>query len=264
MKLPDSDLQNIMSLGIDRNTESDSATSLTEVLNIKCFFGFERKEQVDDTPIEHIPIVYWEYLSKMERKLEDLSSDDTLSNHENEESYQKGGEPRTQEEKVESPTQSEFTEVPLTHSQDPISEWLDDTSLQIFVIRVIDGTYSTFREITEANALPIAELKLLSLLPMLVETEKGKELSKKIRRSLWSVIGQEEVAPVSSYIPIIYWEYLNGTSTYELLRTDGSREMFNTSKLLCLDETSLQPLINKEMNEMAFGIERAIKAFAKR
>ncbi|KAI3774540.1 hypothetical protein L1987_49098 [Smallanthus sonchifolius] len=28
---------------------------------------FERKEQVDDTPIEHTPTVSWEYLSKMER-----------------------------------------------------------------------------------------------------------------------------------------------------------------------------------------------------
>ncbi|KAI3824913.1 hypothetical protein L1987_06386 [Smallanthus sonchifolius] len=135
-------------------------------------------------------------------KLEDLSSDDSLSNHESEESSQFFGNENDEdssgneqdqsvenqehkEEKVESPTQPEFNEVPLTHSQALISEWFYDT------IEVVEPrTY-------------------------------------------------EEVAQVSSYIPIISWEYLNGTGTYEVLRADGSRETLNTSNLMCLDENSL-------------------------
>ncbi|KAI3820539.1 hypothetical protein L1987_08087 [Smallanthus sonchifolius] len=193
---------------------SDDSLGNNESEDSSLFFGNENEEESSDI----------EQDQPMESKLNDEESEENQEH---------------KEENVESPTQPEFTKVPLTHSQAPISEWFYDTSLQILVTRRIN------------------------------ETEKGNELLKKIRQTVWYVEGREEVALVSSYIPIISWGYLHDTGTYEILRADGSKERFNTSKLLCLDEISLQnlgklPLINKEKNEMTFGVERAIKAFTKR
>ncbi|KAI3744936.1 hypothetical protein L1987_58034 [Smallanthus sonchifolius] len=276
MKLPDTDLQKIASLGVNRNTEHDSVVNLIKALKMRGFTGFEREEKIENTHVEHIIIMSWEYLNKMEKflitfqngqsetltaerlndsndpfgdyvvnlikkRLEDLTSDDSeMASSTNEE--EKSENQENKEEEVESLTQPESSEVPLTHSQAPISEWFYDTGLQRFVIKIIDGTISTFSEIREASVLPTADIKLLSLLPMSVETEKGNELLEKMRLSMWSMQGQEKVDPISLYNPIVSWEDLHGTGTYKVIRADGSKDLLDTSKLLCMDETSLQKI----------------------
>ncbi|KAI3744941.1 hypothetical protein L1987_58039 [Smallanthus sonchifolius] len=271
MKLPDTDLQKIASLGVNRNTEHDSVVNLIKALKMRGFTGFEREEKIENTHVEHIIIMSWEYLNKMEKflitfqngqsetltterlndsndpfgdyvvnlikkRLEDLTSDDSeseesslfFSNENDEDSSdlqqekpvasstneeEKSENQENKEEEVESLTQPESSEVPLTHSQAPIT-----------------------------SVLPTADIKLLSLLPMSVETEKGNELLEKMRLSMWSVQGQEKVDPISLYNPIVSWEDLHGTGTYKVIRADGSEDLLDTSKLLCMDETSLQKI----------------------
>ncbi|KAI3810657.1 hypothetical protein L1987_20279 [Smallanthus sonchifolius] len=93
--------------------------------------------------------------------------------------------------------------------------------------------------------------------------KKGAKLLEKIRQSVWTISGQEKVAPISTYIPTISWEYVDGN--YELKKENGSVENYNSIELLCIDERSMLNLVELPMGneEKANNIEQTIKAFAK-
>ncbi|KAI3704325.1 hypothetical protein L1987_74543 [Smallanthus sonchifolius] len=184
MELPYSDLQKIMSLDIDRHNESESAKILIEALKLKGLSGYEMKKVVDEDPIEMIPIISWELLSKIEKFVityqngvqEYLSGDrivtlvptdlQALVNFPpKNESKDKLGEFVTKpffgnEDELDSSDKDDDpieTEVPFAQSNVPISEW--------FVLSTV-------------------KLKLLTLLPMSSETEEGNKLIEKIRQSV--------------------------------------------------------------------------------
>ncbi|KAI3825364.1 hypothetical protein L1987_06847 [Smallanthus sonchifolius] len=66
MELPDLDLQKIKSLEVDRFNESESSRMFIEALKQRGFTGYEQKE-VEEEPLEVIPIISWELMSKTEQ-----------------------------------------------------------------------------------------------------------------------------------------------------------------------------------------------------
>ncbi|KAI3676259.1 hypothetical protein L1987_85863 [Smallanthus sonchifolius] len=68
----------------------------------------------------------------------------------------------------------------------------------------------------------------------------------------------EEVTSISTYVPIISWEYVDGNLV--LKRENGSVENFNSIDLLCINKRSPLnlaelPMVNEEKNEKANCIE---------
>ncbi|KAI3802164.1 hypothetical protein L1987_30294 [Smallanthus sonchifolius] len=139
--LPDSDLQKIVSLGIDRNNENDSATRLIEALKLKGFTGFDRKQALVNIPLNNeLNDKLGEFvINVIRRKLEDLLSEESTE------------------------------KVKMKKDQNSLGMKINKIARTYY-------TFCTFNENSEVSVLPAAKLTLLSLLLMLTENEKGNEL----------------------------------------------------------------------------------------
>ncbi|KAI3825507.1 hypothetical protein L1987_06997 [Smallanthus sonchifolius] len=196
MELSNSDLERIVSLGIDRFNDSGSARLLLQALK-KRGFNVREEEKKEEEPLETIPIVSWELLRMTGQFLiiyqngvqEYLSADrivtlhrqlDSLSSAESSQEEDEGKKEKSfgNEDDPDSSDNDEFavdTEVPLAESQVPISEWYYDLELKKFVIKRLDFTYSVFSNLVDLSVLSPAELKLPSLMPISTTT---KEITK--------------------------------------------------------------------------------------
>ncbi|KAI3798041.1 hypothetical protein L1987_33307 [Smallanthus sonchifolius] len=213
------DLRKIVSLGIDRFNDSERVRLLLQALKKKGFSVYEEKEK-EEEPLEVIPTVSCELLGKTESTQGD-------------EDEEKKGQYFGNEDDPDSSDVGESladNEVPLAQSQTLISEWYYDQELKKFVIKRLDFTFSTFSELVDLSVLFLAELKLLSLMPMSSTTEED--------------------------------------GNYELRRETRAVENFNSFEIVCLDVRLMLnlaelPMGNKEMDEKASNIEKTIKEFCR-
>ncbi|KAI3798048.1 hypothetical protein L1987_33315 [Smallanthus sonchifolius] len=247
-KLPNSDLRKIVSLGIDRFNDSERVRLMIQALTKKGFNVYEEKEK-EEEPLEVIPIVSCELLGKIGQFLityqngvqEYLSADRIvtlvpddlkallkipLKNDSNDKYFGNENDP----DSSDVGESSADNEVPLAQSQTLISEWYYDQELKKFVIKRLDFTFSIFSELVDLSVLSLAELKLLSLMPMSSTTEED--------------------------------------GNYELRRETRAMENFNSNEIVCLDVRLLLnlaelPMGNKEMDEKASNIEKTIKEFTR-
>ncbi|KAI3825230.1 hypothetical protein L1987_06708 [Smallanthus sonchifolius] len=200
MELSNSDLEKIVSLGIERLTNSESARLLIHVIKERGF-SVREEEKKERDPLEIIPIVSWELLGKTGKFLiiyqngvqEYLSADRIITlvpddlrallkiplrNDSNDQmgEYVKDAMHKQLDNDPDSSDKDEVavdTEVLLAESQVPISEWYYDLVLKKFVIKRLDFTYSVFSNLVDLCVLSPTELKLLSLMPISTTTEEG-------------------------------------------------------------------------------------------
>ncbi|KAI3775835.1 hypothetical protein L1987_45589 [Smallanthus sonchifolius] len=292
-ELPDSDLQKIMSLGIDRYNESESAKILIEALKLKGLSGYEMKKVVDEDHIEIIPIVSWELLSKIEKFVityqngvqEYLSVDrivtlvhaylqalvniplknefiDKLGEfvtsmiHRQLEDLSSGESSRNDEKEEEKePFFGNEDEPDSSDKDDDPIETEVPLSLKKFVIKRMDFTFSAFPELVDLSVLSNAELKLLTLLPISSETEEGNKLIEKIRHAMIEFLYKKR----NTYKLQVYVD--DGSLKFEILidhnivqeKIGYSPEEITTA----LTIVSLQINIAKENFEMALEVDNS-------
>ncbi|KAI3815513.1 hypothetical protein L1987_15184 [Smallanthus sonchifolius] len=229
MKLPHSDVQKIMSLGIDRYNESESANRLIEALKLKGFSRYEKKKVVDDDPIEIISIVSWELLSKMMKFLI---------------TYQNGVQEYLSADRI-------VTRV-LTDLQALIGFPLKNESNDKFGDFMIDLIHRKLEDVSSEGSS---------------RKDEDEEEEQFFGNEDEPDNSEKDDDPVETKVPLAQSkEYLDGN--FVMKRENGSSETFNSDNLLCMDERSLLNLadismVNQEKNDKANNIEQTIKAFSK-
>ncbi|KAI3808170.1 hypothetical protein L1987_24116 [Smallanthus sonchifolius] len=222
MELSNSDLEKIVSLGIDRFNDSESARLLIRVLKEREYLSVDRIITLvpdDLRALLKIPLnndsndQMGEYVKDaMHKQLDSLSSSESSQEEEDEGKKEKFFGDEDHPNSSENDEVGVDTKVPLAESQVPISEWYYDLELKKFVIKRLDFTYSVFSNLVDLSLLSPTELKLLRLMPLSTTTEEGTKLQERIRQSVWTIRGQEDAVPVSVYVPITSWEWWISTT----------------------------------------------------
>ncbi|KAI3774180.1 hypothetical protein L1987_48725 [Smallanthus sonchifolius] len=185
MELPDSDLQKITGLRIDRFNENESSKMLIKVLKQRGFIVYE-ENKVQEEPLEIVHIVTWELLSKTEQFIITYHNDNWMVCN----ILRAQRKMRMRKRK-----------------------------------RHLLGMSNILTAVMMRKSLLTLKFHLLNLMG---QSHNGSDSQYGLSE------GKKKVVPISTYVPIVYWEYVDGN--YELKRGTGAMENYNSIELLCINE----------------------------